>query len=69
MIEKKEFVLLLGCTGKTGFHIANELIARRVPVRIVVRSKERVTELFGIKEIAFESIRECRDFTSKQGKE
>jgi|JI6StandDraft_1071083.scaffolds.fasta_scaffold07102_3 uncharacterized protein YbjT (DUF2867 family) len=49
MIEKKQFVLLLGATGKTGYHLANFLIEKRVPIRLVVRKNARVTELFGIK--------------------
>ena len=51
--SQSDFVLLVGVTGQTGYHIANFLIEKRIPIRLVVRKRERITELFGIKEIAF----------------
>lgn len=53
MISKTELVLFVGATGKTGIRIANFLLGRRVRVRLLVRSRERVTQLFGDKETAF----------------
>lgn len=57
-------MLFVGATGKTGFHIANCLIDKQIPVRIIVRKKDKVTKLFQEKEVAFESIIECSDFTA-----
>lgn len=42
----KALVLLFGATGKSGFHIANSLLDSGFAVRIVVRSKSKVTEMF-----------------------
>lgn len=46
MTEKPKLVLVLGATGKSGFHITNTLINSGYAVRIVVRSKNKVAELF-----------------------
>ena len=38
----KPLILLFGSTGQTGFHIANKFLDEGYPVRIVIRSKEKL---------------------------
>ena len=45
-MNKADLVLLFGATGKSGFHIANALVDSGFAVRIVARSKSKVTNLF-----------------------
>jgi uncharacterized protein YbjT (DUF2867 family) len=45
-MNKADLVLLFGATGKSGFHIANALVDSGFAVRIVARSKSKVTSLF-----------------------
>lgn len=52
-MNRADLILLFGATGKTGFHIANALINSGYAVRIVARSKSKVTQLFKEKEISF----------------
>lgn len=42
-MNKADLVLVFGATGKTGFHVANLLIDSGFAVRILVRSKAKVT--------------------------
>jgi uncharacterized protein YbjT (DUF2867 family) len=42
-MKKTDLILLFGATGKTGFHTANALLDSGYAVRIVVRSKQKVT--------------------------
>lgn len=53
MADKPKLVLVLGATGKSGFHITNTLIDNGYAVRIVVRSKNKIAEVFQEKEISF----------------
>lgn len=46
MMNRADLVLLFGATGKSGFHVANALIDRGFAVRIVVRSKAKVAQMF-----------------------
>lgn len=55
-MNKPDLVLIFGATGKTGFHVANALINSGYAVRIVARSKAKVTQLFKESEISFEKI-------------
>lgn len=38
-------VLVLGGTGKTGLHLVQQLLARNVKVRTIVRSPEKLPSL------------------------
>lgn len=44
--KNTKLILLFGATGRTGFHIANILIDNGYVIRIVCRSKAKVTELW-----------------------
>lgn len=44
--SKANLILIFGSTGKTGFHIANALVDSGYAVRIIVRNKKKVTQLF-----------------------
>lgn len=55
-MNKADLILIFGATGKTGFHVANALIRSGYAVRIVARSKSKVTQLFKENEISFEKI-------------
>lgn len=52
-MNRADLVLVFGATGKTGFHIANALISSGYAVRVVARSKTKVSQLFKEKEISF----------------
>ena len=54
--ESKPLVLLFGSTGETGFHIANKFLDEGYPVRVVVRSKDKLGKMFREREIAFEKV-------------
>lgn len=41
-----KLVLLFGSTGVTGFHAANALVSNGFAVRLVARSKKKVTQLY-----------------------
>jgi hypothetical protein len=42
-MKKADLVVLFGATGNTGFHTANALLDSGYAVRIVVRSRQKVT--------------------------
>ena len=46
-------VLVVGATGQTGRHIVSELIARKVPVRALVRNLEKAQEILPSSEVEF----------------
>jgi hypothetical protein len=44
---QQKLVLLLGCTGPTGYHIANKILKdKQFSLRVVVRSRAKLQKLF-----------------------
>lgn len=45
-MKSAKLALLFGSTGVTGFHAANALVSQGFAVRLVTRSKKKISQLY-----------------------
>jgi uncharacterized protein YbjT (DUF2867 family) len=52
-------VLVVGSTGKTGYHIVKELLQKGYAVRVITRNKAKADQVFGSEIVNKLEVVEC----------